>query len=63
MILMGTNPFLGPLEVLDPENRDFLCPEMATSEASAIWAQKNRNSLCPGHPPPPPSKQAFVHNS
>jgi hypothetical protein len=28
----------GPLEGVGPENRDFLGPEMATSEASAIWA-------------------------
>jgi len=30
----------GPLEGVGPENRDFLGPEMATSKASAIWAQK-----------------------
>jgi hypothetical protein len=29
-----------PLEGVGPENWDFLGPEMATSEASAIWAQK-----------------------
>ncbi len=29
MILMGTNPFGGPLEEVGPENRDFLGPEMA----------------------------------
>jgi hypothetical protein len=39
MILMGENPFRGPLEVVH-ENRDFfLGPEVATSEASSIWAQ------------------------
>ncbi len=36
MILMGANPFRGPLEGVDPENQDFLGPEMATSEASTI---------------------------
>ncbi len=46
MILMGENPFRGPLEGVGPE--------MATSEASAIWAQKV--SL----PPSPPSP--FVQN-
>ncbi len=33
MILMQANPLQGP------ENREFLCPEMATIQASAIWAQ------------------------
>ncbi len=26
MILMGANPFRGPLEEVDPENRDFFGP-------------------------------------
>jgi hypothetical protein len=40
MIFMRENTFRGPLEGVDPENRAFLGPEMATSEASAIWTQK-----------------------
>jgi hypothetical protein len=43
MIFMRENPFRGPLEGVGPENRDFFGPEMATSEASAIWAQKSRD--------------------
>jgi hypothetical protein len=39
MILVRENPFRGPLEGVGPENRDFWGPEMATSEASAIWAE------------------------
>ncbi len=42
---MRANPFREPLEGVGPENRDFLGPEMATSEASAIWAQKKSRSL------------------
>jgi hypothetical protein len=42
------NPFLyaGALEGVGPGNRDFLgpAPDMATSEASAIWAQESRDS-------------------
>jgi hypothetical protein len=38
--LMWANPFRGPLEKVCLENREFLGPELATSEASAIWAQK-----------------------
>jgi hypothetical protein len=34
----GGKHLRGPLEGVGPENRDFLGPEMATSEASAIWA-------------------------
>ena len=40
IILMWANQFRGPLEKVGPENREFFGPEMATSEASAIWAQK-----------------------
>ncbi len=40
MILMGENSFWGPLEEVGPENRVFLGPEIAKSEASAIWAKK-----------------------
>jgi hypothetical protein len=43
MILMGANPFRGPLKGVDPEKiffETFLGPEMATSEASAIWVEK-----------------------
>ncbi len=50
MILKGANPLLGPLEGVDRENQVFFGPEMATSEASAIWAQK-------GHYVQPPYKQ------
>ncbi len=35
MILMRANPFRGPLEGVGPENRDFLGPEMATSEVTS----------------------------
>jgi hypothetical protein len=41
MILIGENPFRGPLEGVGLENRDFLGPWMETSEASAIWAQQS----------------------
>ncbi len=41
MILMRGNPLKGLLEWVDPANWDFMGPEMATSEASAIWAQKS----------------------
>jgi hypothetical protein len=34
MILMRANPLQGSLEGVDPENRDFFGPEMATREAS-----------------------------
>jgi hypothetical protein len=37
----GQHPFRGPLEGVGLENQDFMGPEMATSEASAIWAQKS----------------------
>jgi hypothetical protein len=40
MILMRTNPLLGPLEGVSPKSQDFFGPEMATSEASIILAQK-----------------------
>ncbi len=45
MILMRENPFRGPLEGVGPENRDFFGPEMATSEASAVWALESRVSV------------------
>jgi hypothetical protein len=45
MILMRENPFRGPLEGVGHENRDFFGPEMARSEASAIWAQKSQEFL------------------
>jgi hypothetical protein len=56
MILIGENPFRGPLEGVSPENQDFLGPEMATSKARAIWAQKSRdfqftNVLCQTNSP------------
>jgi hypothetical protein len=43
MILMWANTFRAPLEGVGgggPENRDFFDNEMATIEATAIWAQK-----------------------
>ncbi len=36
LIFMGTNSIGGLLEGVGPENRDFLGPEMATSEASTV---------------------------
>ncbi len=33
MVLMGANPFRGPLEGVGPENETLLGPEMATSKA------------------------------
>jgi hypothetical protein len=41
MIFLQANPFREQVEGLGPENRDFLGPEMAMSEASVIWAQKS----------------------
>jgi hypothetical protein len=40
-IWMGGNPQRGPFEGVGPEMETFLDPEMATSEASAIRAQKS----------------------
>jgi hypothetical protein len=40
MILMWTTTFRGPLKEVGSENLEFFGPEKATSEASAIWAQK-----------------------
>ncbi len=37
---MGGNPFLGVFEGVDPEIETYLGPEMGTSVANAIWAQK-----------------------
>jgi hypothetical protein len=43
IILIRANPLQRLLEGVSPENRDLLGPwKMATSEASAIWAQKSR---------------------
>jgi hypothetical protein len=42
MVLSRATSLRGDLEGEGPGNRDFLGPEMATSEASAIWAQKSR---------------------
>jgi hypothetical protein len=36
IVLMRANPFRGPVEGMDTKNRDFLGPEMASSEASDI---------------------------
>jgi hypothetical protein len=54
MILMGANPFRGQLEIVGPENRYFFGPEMATSEARAIWTQNVELFMahpfqCPGY--------------
>jgi hypothetical protein len=38
MNLIRADPFRGPWEGAGSENRDIFGPEMATSEASAIWA-------------------------
>jgi hypothetical protein len=52
MILMRATPLRGPLEGVCPDNRDFLGPEMAMSEASAICARKSRLELLSGFLPP-----------
>ncbi len=38
---MRANPLQGSLEGVDPENRDFLGPDMATSEAKMHKNVKN----------------------
>jgi len=43
MVLMRATSLQRALEGVGPENQDFLGPEMSTSEASAIWAQKSNN--------------------
>jgi hypothetical protein len=43
IILMWVNPFQGPLDVVGPENLNFLDPEMATSEASTILLVKSKS--------------------
>ncbi len=43
MILMRATSITRALERVGPENRDFLGPAMAATEASAIWAQKSRD--------------------
>jgi hypothetical protein len=50
MILLGANPFRGPLERVGPENRDFLGPDMPTRETSVFWAQKSRDFQGPALP-------------
>ncbi len=47
LVLRCATSLRGALEGVGPENRDFLGPEMATSEASAIWAQKPPTPLSP----------------
>jgi hypothetical protein len=47
---MRANPLQGPLEGVGPENRDFLCLEMAMSETSDIWVQKSRDFQGPPLP-------------
>ncbi len=42
MILMWANPLQGPLDGVGPEIETFLCPEVTTSEVSAIWDKKSR---------------------
>jgi hypothetical protein len=46
MILMWAKPLQGPLEGVGPE--------MATTEASVIWAQKSQDFQ--GHPPLPSTR-------
>ncbi len=46
MILRGATSLRGALEGVGPENRDIFGPWNGTSEASAIWAQKNREGVC-----------------
>jgi hypothetical protein len=43
MVEVGKIHYKGHWKGVGPENRDFLGPERATSEASAIWAQKSRD--------------------
>ncbi len=43
MIFMKENQFQGSFEGVGPENRDFLGPELARSEASFVWVQKSRD--------------------
>jgi hypothetical protein len=50
IILLWANPFRGPLEAVGPENYDFLCPEMAMSEASTILVQKSQDFQGPTLP-------------
>ncbi len=47
---MRANPLQEPLEGVGRGNRDFLGPDMAKSEASAIWAQKCRDFQGPPIP-------------
>jgi hypothetical protein len=47
MVLRRATSLRGALEGVGPENRDFLGPEMATSEAIAISAQKSRELPLP----------------
>ncbi len=60
-ILMRKNPFQGPLERVGPENQAFLCPEMATSEASALCAQNSRDFQ--GPPLPIARVMVFPHQN
>ncbi len=62
MILLWENPFRGPLEGVGPENRDFFGPEIATSEASAIWAQKSRDFQFSGPTPYNGPRDGFSRN-
>jgi hypothetical protein len=45
MVLRGATSLRGALEEVGPENQDFLGSNMATSEAGAILAQKNRDFM------------------
>jgi hypothetical protein len=44
MVLRGATSLRGALEGVGPENRDFFGPGNGSSEASAIWAQKSRDT-------------------
>jgi hypothetical protein len=43
MVLRRATSLRGALEGVGPEIKTFLCPDMATSEASSIWVPKSRD--------------------
>ncbi len=46
MILMQADSLLGHLKGWAMKIETFLCPELATSEKSAIWAPKKSRCVC-----------------
>jgi hypothetical protein len=56
MILMGKNPFRGPLEGVALKIETFSGPKVVTSKASAIWAQKSRDFTLSRHSHAPPHR-------